>query len=300
MINAIAVWSCMKNNWDNLSENVPQGIKEWEGVNLITQNPSGSVVVGHAKSDAFEGQGDGMSFAVIGLCMAGGGHVRREDEHGVLSDIWHPGRVGFVLPSTSVQGCSPAMSMLAVAFDLNIIPECYGDGINITDLSRAANRLHDDPIMTSALIAMMRNAEAHGDSSAFFDHGLALVLQRLAAQAREDFQASPKQGLSHLLTSVVEQIEARLDEDLRVCEFSEQTGLSPRTFTRLFKRELGQTPYQYITSRRIKRAKQLLSQGESVTDTALSIGFSNPAKFAATFRRWANASPSQWQSMNCH
>ena len=286
------------NNQDNLYEYLCKRIEQLPGANLITKSPSGSVVVNHLKSDAHEGKGGNMPIAAIGLCVGGGGPARRKDDHGELNDIWRPGRVGFVLPSSSVQGYAPPMTMLAVEFYPKDIPQYYDDGIDMPNLEAAANKLYDDPIVTSVLIAMMRDAETHGESSAFFDHGLALILQRLTGQINAEPEKVTTNGLSKLLSTVLEQIEVRLDEDLRVTEFSQQLSLSPRTFTRLFKRELGQTPYQYITSRRMKRAKYLLSQGVSVTDTALSVGFSNPAKFAATFQRWANASPSKWQLMN--
>ncbi|WP_415889582.1 helix-turn-helix domain-containing protein [Neptuniibacter sp. SY11_33] len=272
-------------------------IQTWATPELLVRNASGSVVVSHIKSDAYEGKANNVGHAIIGMCTDGGGHAQRKDDHGTLDDIWHPGRVGFVLPSSNVEGSAPAMEVMMVAFNLADVPACHSDDFDLANLQYAANKLHDDPILTSALITLMREAEAHGESTAFFDHGLSIILQRLTGQTTKNLCQLPK-GMTQVLLPVVEQIESRLDEDLKVTEFSEQLGLSARTFTRAFKRELGQTPYQYITCRRMKRAKRLLSEGDSVTDTAFSTGFSNPAKFAAAFRRWVGLAPSEWQRIN--
>jgi len=45
----------------------------------------------------------------------------------------------------------------------------------------------------------------------------------------------------------------------------------------------------------MKRAKELLRFGDSVTDTALAVGYANPAKFSAAFRRWVGMTPSAWK-----
>lgn len=272
-------------------------IQEWAAPDLLVQNAAGSVVVSHLSADSHRGKAEDVDYAIIGMCTDGGGHARRKDDHGILDDIWHPGRVGFVLPSSEVEGHAPTMDMLMVAFNLAEIPACHSDDFELANLQSAANKLHDDPILTSALITLMREAEAHGESTAFFDHGLSLILQRLTGQTTQNLYQLPA-GMTQILLPVVEQIESRLDEDLKVTEFSKQLGLSARTFTRAFKRELGQTPYQYITCRRMKRAKKLLSEGDSVTNTAFSTGFSNPAKFAAAFRRWVGVAPSEWQRLN--
>ncbi|WP_420833470.1 helix-turn-helix domain-containing protein [Sphingomonas pollutisoli] len=52
----------------------------------------------------------------------------------------------------------------------------------------------------------------------------------------------------------------------------------------------------YLTQRRMERAKPLLDDGMPVTHVALSVGYSNPSKFAAAFRPICGCSPSAWRS----
>ena len=48
--------------------------------------------------------------------------------------------------------------------------------------------------------------------------------------------------------------------------------MSPAHFSRKFRAAYGETPYSYLMTRRIERAKALLRQGMSVTDTCVAVG----------------------------
>ena len=68
-----------------------------------------------------------------------------------------------------------------------------------------------------------------------------------------------------------------------------------RSLTRAFRAATGYAPYEYLTFRRMERAKELLGTAETVMEIALQVGYSNPAKFAAAFRRFCGCSPSEWR-----
>lgn len=55
------------------------------------------------------------------------------------------------------------------------------------------------------------------------------------------------------------------------------------------------TPYAYLTWRRMEAAKQMLQAGQPVTGIALAVGYANPGKFAAAFRRVVGQAPSAWR-----
>lgn len=66
-------------------------------------------------------------------------------------------------------------------------------------------------------------------------------------------------------------------------------------FAKAFTHFKGQTPFVYITSKRMVKAKTLLASGYDITSTATSVGYSNQSKFAAAFRRYTGKSPSEWK-----
>jgi len=65
---------------------------------------------------------------------------------------------------------------------------------------------------------------------------------------------------------------------------------------RLFHRYCGTTVTKYIAGKRITKAKKLLSEGESVTDTALCCGFNDYANFIRTFKKAVGVPPGKYRA----
>jgi AraC-like DNA-binding protein len=63
-------------------------------------------------------------------------------------------------------------------------------------------------------------------------------------------------------------------------------------FIRVFKAVYGVTPYQYLTRLRIDKAKNLLLQNISITDTCALVGFESTSSFSGLFKRMTGYSPS--------
>ncbi len=60
--------------------------------------------------------------------------------------------------------------------------------------------------------------------------------------------------------------------------------MSPSHFSRRFRAAFGETPYVYLMTRRIERAKALLRRGDlSVTDVCMSVGCTSLGSFSARF-----------------
>lgn len=285
-------------NWSYHRDLFFNRLPSWgPGPDVLLSSLSGSLVISHAKFDAFEGEGDALPYAVLGMCMAGGGRTCRESDFGQLSDVWHPGKVGLVLPGSAASGYTPAMKMIMVAFNLEAVSAYHGKKITIDELRMASNQLFEDELAASVLLAMLHDAEAHGVASDFFAQGLSLVLHRLITRTESLSCDSYSTKIKHQqMIQVIEMIENRLDEELRVKELASSLGLGTRTFTRMFKRDTGYTPFQYLTVRRMERAKTLLTSTHSVTDVALAVGYANPAKFTAAFRRCFGTTPSEWKN----
>jgi len=72
--------------------------------------------------------------------------------------------------------------------------------------------------------------------------------------------------------------------------------MSPAHFSRRFRRAYGETPYAYLMTRRIERAKALLRQGASVTDTCIAVGCTSLGSFSSRFTEIIGETPSQYRS----
>src|SRR5881275_815189 len=72
-------------------------------------------------------------------------------------------------------------------------------------------------------------------------------------------------------------------EPLDVPRMARAALMSPAHFSRRFRATYGETPYSYLMTRRIERAKSLLRQGLSVTDTCMAVGCTSLGSFSSRF-----------------
>jgi AraC-like DNA-binding protein len=85
-------------------------------------------------------------------------------------------------------------------------------------------------------------------------------------------------------------------EPLDVAVLARYACLSRAQFNRAFKRAFGETPYQYLLSRRMERAMTLLREGElSVTEVCHAVGFTSLGSFSTQFRRFVGESPTTYR-----
>ena len=73
--------------------------------------------------------------------------------------------------------------------------------------------------------------------------------------------------------------------------------MSPGHFSRSFRAAYGETPYSYLMTRRIERAKALLRRGDrSVTDVCFEVGCTSLGSFSSRFTELVGESPSAYRA----
>lgn len=106
----------------------------------------------------------------------------------------------------------------------------------------------------------------------------------------------PAVPLSRHLLRVRDLIDRAYAEHLDVHALARSASVSPAYFSRSFKAAFGETPHQYLTSRRMERAKALLRARElSVTDVCLAVGFTSLGSFSTQFKRFVGETPSAYR-----
>jgi AraC-like DNA-binding protein len=100
-------------------------------------------------------------------------------------------------------------------------------------------------------------------------------------------------GLSPARTHrICEYINSNLDRNISLEALAEMAGLSTHHFARAFKQSVGTPPHGYVLQRRIERARQMLRNTDlSMSEIALSAGFSDQSHLARHFRRITGMSP---------
>lgn len=132
-----------------------------------------------------------------------------------------------------------------------------------------------------------------------------LSLKKSSVEIRRPFSSSAlkSESLPHIgtncpiaLIGVVRHIEGNLAASVRLETLAEKAGMSKYHFCRIFKRHIGLTPKQYILSRRIERAKKLLSEGTLlISAIASAVGFSDVGSFTVQFKKFTGTTPLQFK-----
>jgi AraC-like DNA-binding protein len=92
-------------------------------------------------------------------------------------------------------------------------------------------------------------------------------------------------------------IDARYREPLDVPALARAAHLSPAHFSREFRRTFGETPHQYLLTRRLERAASLLrTTDRTVSDVCFLVGLRSVGSFTTSFRRIYGRSPAAYRS----
>ncbi|WP_421938738.1 AraC family transcriptional regulator [Pedobacter sp.] len=98
------------------------------------------------------------------------------------------------------------------------------------------------------------------------------------------------------LAYVLNYIKTNLNEKISINSLSDKACMSKATFYRLFKRELGISPNDFILTEKINKAKMLLSQpGSKVASISYELGFSDANYFIRTFKKLVGITPGVFQ-----
>jgi AraC family transcriptional regulator len=118
-----------------------------------------------------------------------------------------------------------------------------------------------------------------------------------ANEPTDGAQACPRGGLPRWQQKkLMQYIEEHLADEVSLLSLAQLAQLSPYHFSRAFKQSFGMPPHQYLTSRRIERAKTLLAERKlSVTEIGFDVGFSETSSFTAAFRKHTGETPTDYR-----
>jgi AraC family transcriptional regulator len=91
-------------------------------------------------------------------------------------------------------------------------------------------------------------------------------------------------------------IDSNLHRTIHTRDLSAVARRSPAHFSRKFKLAVGEPPHAYVVRRRLERACHLMiSSPASLSEIALSVGFSDQAHLCRLFRQAFGRSPANWR-----
>lgn len=162
--------------------------------------------------------------------------------------------------------------------------------------------VRDGPLVTSAGVtagidlALALVAEDHGaDVSLAVAKQLLVVAQRQGGQSQFSplLKASPVPG--SFAATIRTHVMDHLAQPLSVSDLAALTGMSLRNFARVFVKELGLTPAEFVQQARIDAARNLLEGSDLPMKTiAFRCGFGSTARMRVTFTQRFGVTPHQY------
>jgi AraC family transcriptional regulator len=160
-----------------------------------------------------------------------------------------------------------------------------------------------DPLLEQLALAILEimREEPDPSSALYVDelvHAMVVRLVRIyTANGRSSRRGPDRQVLDRgEMRRVRDLIEDRLADDLSLEAIAGEVGVSSRSLSRACLRQWGTTVHQYVLSRRVERAKNLLlSTDLTVTSIALDTGFSSQSHLATAFRRVTGLTPKSYR-----
>ena len=146
------------------------------------------------------------------------------------------------------------------------------------------------------LVAVARTTDVNKDVLAGFTLQ-ELLVRLMQTQARQlIFHDYARYLTTHRFAAVVGYIKDHLTESLTIDKLSALACMSKATFFRLFKREFGLTPVEFIIRERLGEAKRLLRHPlASVAEVCLRAGFNNLSYFQALFKKYEGVTPGAYK-----
>ncbi len=117
------------------------------------------------------------------------------------------------------------------------------------------------------------------------------LVARFLCRAREK-----DESVDDRIRTVISHIRRHIDQPVSVEKLARLAFLSKDHFIRLFKRETGQTPAQYILRKKIEKSQLLLVTTDlPVKAISRELSFANSSYFTRMFRRFAGVSPARYR-----
>jgi len=102
----------------------------------------------------------------------------------------------------------------------------------------------------------------------------------------------------HKIQKAVRFINDNYRTDIRLDAVAGEACMCPSHFSRIFKKVMGLSYQEYLNSRRITKAKNLLrTSPRNVAEIAVSLGFADPTGFGRIFKKLTSQTPSAYRSL---
>lgn len=143
---------------------------------------------------------------------------------------------------------------------------------------------------------LMQNILLHSQNPAYTMMETKGILFQLLSRFMKS--ASDKYGITdNRIRKTIHYIRKNIDKNISTDELTDICCLSKDHFIRLFRKEMHQTPVQYIHQKKIEKAQlMLITDQQPIKDIAYTLSFENVSYFNRLFKRYTGMTPMEYQN----
>ena len=196
--------------------------------------------------------------------------------------------------------CQEAAEIMFVAIAPSLIERVASGSIYSDRIQFTERWLQPDPLIAQLAMELKAELERGGVMGELYAESISTVLSarllRYYSSSEQVMQNVTGRMGANQLRQVIDYINDNLAENLSLEQIARVVNLGVYQFARLFKQTTGQSPHQYVISRRIERAKILLRETQlPIADIAYRVGFANQGHFSTQFRRRTGVTPKAYR-----
>ena len=153
---------------------------------------------------------------------------------------------------------------------------------------------HSDfvPLLRELHLMIMQEEKDFRKEEIFF-----FLLEQLIEEYTEQGVPPSDTEQSAEIESMCDFLEENYMKNITLNDLSNLTGLSKYYLLRSFTKQKGISPYSYLETIRIDKAKNLLKQGILPIDVALQTGFTDQSHFSHFFKKFIGLTPKQYMNI---
>jgi AraC family transcriptional regulator len=165
-----------------------------------------------------------------------------------------------------------------------------------------------NPYLTPTLLQLRAGSESGCVTKGWIEEHMQLLMQGLLhthynvyrqVELLSAIRPATREELYRRLHYARDYAVALFNTPVTLAEIANVAALSPNHLMRTFKQLFGQTPHQFIVTKRIEEAQRLLSYSDSpVTEICFAVGFESLGTFSTLFTRRVGLSPTEYRNIN--
>ena len=123
-------------------------------------------------------------------------------------------------------------------------------------------------------------------------------LETIMLQIKRNFFDYSKSRNAQLVQQVKFYIQEHYDQQLGADEIAQQVFMSSKQMNNIFRKETGQSVFEYLVAYRIHMAKQMLAHPDArINEVAYQVGYTNLSHFNLMFKKHTGKTPREYRSL---